>query len=240
MRSSSWDAMFVWYCNLYCTACQGAGPAVLMGVRPTIAACMKRARALGSRRTASIFGPLQWRAVRHPTRLEMVLALEAMAPCSLADLSATMGRPAAGLYRHMGQLVKAGFARTAGRRAAGRRWTTLYACGPYLQIGIRHFDAPSGRGLREHGRLVCGLAKAAARDYLRATVAQQGRPAGSAELVLTSMVERTRFDDRQLRRLKSLSRQMYRLIQEGRRQGRGQRYQVTLMASPRGPIGDAS
>jgi len=199
---------------------------------------MKRARPPASRRPAGIFGPLQWRALRHPTRLELVLALEAMAPSSLADLSMNLGRPAAGLYRHMDQLVKAGFARTAGRRAAGRRWTTLYACGPFLQVGIPHFDAPSGRGLREHGRLVSGLAKAAARDYLRAAVAQRGRSAGTAELVLTSMVERTRFDDRQLRRLKSLSRQMYRLIREGRRQGVGQRYQVTLMASPLDPLDD--
>jgi predicted ArsR family transcriptional regulator len=179
-----------------------------------------------------LLGPQQWQAIRHPARQDLALALEAMAPCSVADLAAAIDRPAAALYRHMEKLVKAGFAMPAGRRAAGRRWTALYACGPFLNMTARHFDARSGRGLREHGELVASLMKAAARDYARAARAMKGSPQREVEAVLSSMVERTRFDDRQLRRFKRLARDMYELIREGRRTGRGRRYQVSLTASP--------
>jgi transposase-like protein len=160
----------------------------------------------------------------------MLLVLEAQSPCSIAEVAKALGCKPASLYRHMRMLLQAGLAAEAGRRTAGRRWTTHSREGPLLRA--THFDAPTGRGLAEHGRLVACLARPAARQFQRAATALRGQSQASAQRQLSAMFERTWMDDRQLDAFKRLVLRMFRLVQRGRRTRRGMRYQVSLMASP--------
>jgi len=181
-------------------------------------------------RRSRLLGPAQWRALGSLRRLDMVMVLEAQSPCSIADMADTLGCKPASLYRHMRVLLRAGLAAEAGRRTAGRRWTTMYREGPHLRAA--HFDAPTGRGLTEHGRMVACLARPAARQYQRAAAAFRGQSQSVAQRQLSSMFERTWMDDRQLDAFKRLVLRLLRLVQQGRRTRRGMRYQVSLMASP--------
>jgi hypothetical protein len=205
----------------YAALASGPRPIAASTYIPTMPAEARRQRLLG---------PAQWRALRNLRRLDMVLALEAQSPCSIAEMAESLGCKPASLYRHMRVLLQAGLAAEAGRRAAGRRWTTLYREGPCLRAA--HFDAPTGRGLAEHGRLVACLARPAARQYQRAAAALRGQSQTAAQRQLSSMFERTWMDDRQVDAFKRLVLRMFRLVQQGRRTRRGTRFQVSLMASP--------
>jgi predicted ArsR family transcriptional regulator len=156
--------------------------------------------------------------------------MEALAPCSIAELAASMGCRPATLYRHMRTLTGAGLLREAGRKSVGRRWASTYDLGPLY--GLAHFDAPSGRGLREHGELVLALSRPAGRAYLRSVVAQRGTSQAKAKSRCTAMFERTWLDANSRSEAKRLMEALYRLVQRGRRTRRGERFQISLMAAP--------
>ena len=48
-----------------------------------------------------MLGPVQWHALRSQRRLDVMMAAEALAPCSIAELGRAMGCRPAGLYRHV-------------------------------------------------------------------------------------------------------------------------------------------
>lgn len=177
-----------------------------------------------------LLGPAQWAALRHPRRLEVIVTMEALAPCSIAELAASMDCRPASLYRHVQTLARAGLLRQAGRKAVGRRWTSLYELGP--SYGLDHFDAPSGRGLREHGELVLALSRPAGRAYLRGALAQRGASQAVARSRCKAMFERTWLDATSQAEAERLIRALYRLVQTGRRTRRGERFQISLMVAP--------
>jgi len=171
-----------------------------------------------------------WAAFRHPRRLEIIVAMEALAPCSIAELAASMECRPASLYRHVQTLTRAGLLREAGRKPVGRRWTSLYDLGP--ACGLEHFHAPTGRGLREHGELVLALSRPAGRAYLRGVLAQRGAAQDLAKLRCTSMFERTWLDAKAQAEVKRLMRALYKLVQRGRRMRKGDRFQISVMSAP--------
>jgi predicted ArsR family transcriptional regulator len=177
-----------------------------------------------------LLGPAQWAALRNPRRLEVVMAMEAHAPCSIAELAAVLACRPASLYRHLQVLERAGLLKKAGRKPAGRRWATVYAHGPWLSAG--HYHAPSGRGLREHGELVVALARPAARTYLRGVMAQRGRSQKLATTQASSMFERTWLDASSQREVKRLFLRLVEIVRAGRRSRRGQRFQISVMSAP--------
>lgn len=186
-----------------------------------------------ARRTRTrLMGPAQWRALCSQRRLDVMMAMEALAPCSIAELGAALHCRPAGLYRHVHALTSAGLLREVGRKSVGRRWTTVYALGPFH--GAQHFDAPTGRGLREHGRLVLALARPAGRAYVQGVLAQQGVPQSTARRRCGAMFERTWLDARSQAALQRLVRRMFDIVQRGRRVRRGERFQVSLMVAPVG------
>ena len=179
-----------------------------------------------------MLGPVQWHALRSQRRLDVMMAAEALAPCSIAELGRAMGCRPAGLYRHVRTLAKAGLLREVGRKSVGKRWTTVYALGPFH--GAAHFDAPSGRGLREHGELVLALARPAGRSYLRGVMAQRGVPQATAKRRCTAFFERTWLDATSQAEMRRLAQRMFTIVQRGRRSRGGERFQISFMMSPTG------
>lgn len=172
----------------------------------------------------------QWAAFRHPRRLEIIVTMEALAPCSIADLAASMDCRPASLYRHVQILTRARLLREAGRKSAGRRWASLYELGP--ACGLDHFHAPSGRGLREHGELVLALSRPAGRAYLRGVLAQRGAPQDVAKLRCNAMFERTWLDLKAQAEVRRLVRALYKVVQQGRCTRKGERFQISVMSAP--------
>jgi DNA-binding transcriptional ArsR family regulator len=68
----------------------------------------------------------QLRALRSPLRQEILDKIEALGPCSTAELAHALGRPADGLYYHLRALLAVGLLEPAGDRGAGRRREALY------------------------------------------------------------------------------------------------------------------
>ena len=180
-----------------------------------------------------MLGKAQWQALRSQRRLDVLMAMEAHAPCSIAELAAAMGCRPAGLYRHVRALVRAGLLQAAGRRPVGKRWASMYDHGPYL--AAMHCHAPTGRGLREHGELVLSLARPAGRAYLRGVLLQRGQPQEAMHRRCNAMFERTWLDTRAQAEVQRLTRSLYAIVQRGRMQRRGERFQISLMSAPTGP-----
>lgn len=61
-----------------------------------------------------------------PQRLQLVGALAAIGPASIAELARHVGRAADSLYRHVRQLERHRLVRRAGERKSGRHVETLY------------------------------------------------------------------------------------------------------------------
>lgn len=68
----------------------------------------------------------QMRALVSPVRQEIVDALVAAGPCSIADLAAHVGRAPDSLYFHIRRLVKVGLVLELNERATGRRPAAVY------------------------------------------------------------------------------------------------------------------
>jgi len=70
--------------------------------------------------------PKAWAVYVAPARLELVEAMRMIAPCSIAELAASIDRPADTLYRHIDKLRKIGVVTDAGVRRAGRRFEQVF------------------------------------------------------------------------------------------------------------------
>lgn len=68
-----------------------------------------------------IHGLKAWTTYAAPVRLELVEAMRAIAPCSIAELASALDRPADTLYRHVEKLERIGVIVDAGKRRKGRR-----------------------------------------------------------------------------------------------------------------------
>lgn len=183
-----------------------------------------------SRKPRRMLETPQWRALRSQLRLDVLMTMEAHAPCSIAELASVMGRRPASLYRHVQALVRAELLQQAGRKTTGRRWASVFALGP--AYGAAHFHAPSGQGLREHGALVLALARPAGRAFLRAMLAQRGVAQATATLRCFAMFERTWLDAKAQAEVRRLLDGVYRIVQRGRRTRRGERFQISVMSAP--------
>jgi len=70
--------------------------------------------------------PKAWAVYIAPARLELVETMRLIAPCSIAELAASIDRPADTLYRHIEKLRKIGVVTDAGVRRAGRRFEQVH------------------------------------------------------------------------------------------------------------------
>jgi predicted transcriptional regulator len=68
----------------------------------------------------------EWEAITSAVRLEMLLFVQTIGPCSIRQLAELMDRPADGLYHHMRKLVRAGLIVEVERRKVGKQTEVVY------------------------------------------------------------------------------------------------------------------
>ena len=76
-------------------------------------------------------------ALKSPVRQEIVDAIGAGGPETIAEIAAQLGRPADGLYYHVRRLQKVGLLVEKGRRRAGKRFEAIYDL-PDREMRVRY------------------------------------------------------------------------------------------------------
>mgnify|MGYP001443228693 CR=1 FL=1 len=107
----------------------------------------------------------QIRALRSPARQEIVDGLQALGPCSIADLGASLGRAPDSLYYHVRALERVGLIVESGARRSGARTELLYATPGRLVLDYEPRTAAERRALVQLTRSVLRIAE---RDLNRA------------------------------------------------------------------------
>lgn len=118
----------------------------------------------------------QLRALVSPARQEIVDALVAAGPCSIADLAAHTGRAPDSLYFHVRRLITVGLVLERDARSTGRRPASVYDV-PGRPISITY---PALSGLSELPAVVSSALRLADRDFSRAFAAGTAVLEGSA------------------------------------------------------------
>lgn len=105
-------------------------------------------------------------ALTSPARQEIVDGVQALGPCSIAELAELLGRAPDSLYYHVRKLERAGLIVSRGARGAGVRAEALYDTPGQL---VLDFEPGTPREKRSLARLVAALLRIAERD-LRAAL----------------------------------------------------------------------
>ena len=112
-----------------------------------------------------ISDPRQIAALASPARQEVVDGLQALGPCSIAELGANLGRAPDSLYYHVRALEKLGLVVRAGQRTSGARPEALYDVPGKLALD----HEPGTKRERELlASLVAAALRSGARDFRRA------------------------------------------------------------------------
>lgn len=114
-----------------------------------------------------IRAPAQVRALASPARQEIVDALVAAGPCSIAELAAHTGRASDSLYHHIRVLKKTGLILERDPRKTGRHVAAIYDL-PARPVFIRYADAQP----KALASVIAAAQRLGLRDFRRAL----GRP----------------------------------------------------------------
>ncbi len=104
----------------------------------------------------------QVRALRAPVRQEIVDAVQAEGPCSVAQLGARLGRAADSLYYHIRALTRLGLLIERDSPGPGRRAAMVDVPGRPMRIRYRPGDPAQASALQE---LAGAMLRLAARDF---------------------------------------------------------------------------
>ncbi|MCB8932911.1 MAG: helix-turn-helix domain-containing protein [Fimbriimonadaceae bacterium] len=104
----------------------------------------------------------QMEALADPLRSELVLALRAFGPGSVAELARRVAADPKSLYYPLRKLVATGLVRMVGKQRGKRRAETVYA------VTADRFEIARGADLELRARLVKATLRAAEREFLAA------------------------------------------------------------------------
>lgn len=172
-----------------------------------------------------------WEAILSPVRREIVESVQELGPCSIADVARATGRPADGLYRHVAILVKSGFLTEAGTRTGRRKPERLYeaAANDFTAPRVRRGAPSSERDMTV--RTADSLTKSIVRS-MRGS-ASAGRlhceedSRNFALVHFVSWLTPERFEE-----VRALAGRMARVLERGRKERRGDLYEVLSLAVP--------
>lgn len=119
---------------------------------------------MAASRTYIIKDPAQVRALASPVRQEIVDALAAAGPCSVAELAGHVGRAADALYFHLKRLIAVGLVVERGERMNGKAVAAVYDL-PGRPMRIQYGGAIGAPALQG---VVGSALRLAGRDFGRA------------------------------------------------------------------------
>ncbi|MCC6677407.1 MAG: helix-turn-helix transcriptional regulator [Phycisphaerales bacterium] len=181
-----------------------------------------------------IHAPAQIRALASPARQEIVDALVAAGPCSIAELAAHTGRAPDSLYHHIRLLKKSGLILERNPRKSGRHIAAIYDL-PGRPVFISYRDAQP----RSLNAVVAAALRLGLRDFRRALDREDTVADGPARNLWGGRVKGW-VGPEELLEINTLLRRLYELIHTGA-PGPGRRPQTFSFAlapvqpSPRSP-----
>jgi len=177
--------------------------------------------------TYVVRSPAQLAALASGVRQELADALAQMGDASVAELAATLGRPADALYYHLRILRQAGLVQDAGhRRRQGRREALFRTVAPELKIDSEGVRRDDGGPL---AAVVGAMLRLGARDYRRALEDAQTALSGPGR-ELVAMRRTAWLDEGQLARLNETIAAL--TAPAAAAPGQGRLYAVTVLLAP--------
>jgi len=169
----------------------------------------------------------QLAALTSAARQEIVDVLAEMGTVSVAEIAATLGRPADALYFHLRALKKAGLVRQAGYRSrAGRKEMLFRTVAPELRL---HYDARSDANRRAVSAIVSSMLRLGIRDFRRA-FQQTDVIVSGAQRELWALRKTGRLS---LAEIAGVNRSIERLTHAvSKPHGRGRLYGITVLLTP--------
>ena len=181
--------------------------------------------------------PEQWRVMRSPHRVHLMVALEALGDASVADLAALTGRTRQSLYPHLSAMSRAGIIGTSTRSHRARA-ATRYQYLP--SVLARSVDQSTGAGLRGGADVSAGALRDAQIRCRRWGAVADGQPIDlSRNPDARTAIRVTWLDAAQRRRLNQLMRKAEELIRQGCVKRKGRRTCVLLYHFPDFTAGEA-
>lgn len=169
-------------------------------------------------------------ALESAARLEVADTLAEMGTVSVAELAATLGRPADALYFHLWALVRAGLARQAGYRLRGARKEALFeTVADELKLDYRQRRKANRNAV---SAIVGSVLRLGIRDFRRAF---QG---ARQDTVAVSGPQRELWALRKVGRLApaqvaGINRSIHRLVGAmSKPKGKGRLYAITVLLTP--------
>ena len=173
--------------------------------------------------------PDQWKAISSAVRFEMIEQMHSMSPCSLAELAASMGRRADGLYHHVHVLEKVGILRISSYRKRGKQIEAIYELpGSKVELDI---DFKSGKNAEHFMKVTRALLRYAERKLADA-VRHRTDIGSGVDRQLWARSESSWLDDSRRRRVNQLLYEIHRLLIEGRASRKGKLYHTTIFMLP--------
>lgn len=182
---------------------------------------------MGNKRRHLVKSDKQLAALASSIRQEIADVLAASDTVSVAELAATLGRPADALYFHLHRLTQSGLVQQAGYRSRGNRQEALYrTAAPEMMIEYKP-KKPSNR--KAVSAIVASMLRLGARDFSRA-LQREGVIVSGAHRELWALRKASRLS---LRQLADVNRVIQRLTSAmARPAASGQLYAVTVMLTP--------
>lgn len=181
-------------------------------------------------RVHTVSSPAAWEVLVAPARAEIVEAFRLLGPCSIAEVAEAIGRPADTLYRHIAQLIDAGFLRDAGVRKGERNLERL------VDTVADDFviDFKDHTGAAENRAIVT-----TANSFLSAMGRAVRDSAAARQLVFSNKhrnisinYELSWLRDEDYQEVRSLIRRLKQIMDEGKTRREGRLYMTLAMACP--------
>lgn len=185
----------------------------------------------------SSWTPEQWRVMRSPHRVHLIVALEALGDASVADLAALTGRTRQSLYPHLSAMARAGI---IGKNTRSHRAGAAIRFQYRPDLVARSVDQSTGSGLRAGADVSAGALRDAEIRCRRWGAVADGQPIDlSRNPDARTVIRVTWLDAARRRRLNQLMRKAQELIRQGCVKRKGRRTCVLMYHFPDFTAGEA-
>lgn len=174
-----------------------------------------------------IRGRKQLSVLAAAARQELIDILAGMGPVSVAEIAATLGRPADALYFHLRALKRAGLVEQVGYRSRGGRQEALFrTIAPELRLQYEPRNPVNRQGITD---IVSSMLRLGIRDFRRAFQRGDAMVTGNCR-ELWALRKAGRLS---LAQIRDINRSIEQLVRHLKRpQGKGRLYGITVLLTP--------